>query len=74
MSIRSSNLTPFFVYDYNCIMQTLYDLKNHCTVYMLSEQTVWGMPSIRFMIPCAGTVYTLQADEVTFGNPAGGTH
>ena len=47
-------------------MQTIYDLKNRCTVHLLSEQTVWGMTSYMVYDPCGGNVYTLQADEVSF--------
>jgi len=50
-------------------MQTLYDLKNHHILQLLSEQTVWGMTSYTVYDPCAGTVYTLQADEVSFETP-----
>ena len=50
-------------------MQTLFDLKNRSTVHLLSQQTVWGMTSYTVYDPCTGTVYTLQADEVSFEQP-----
>ena len=50
-------------------MQTIYDLKNRCSVQLLSEQTVWGMTSYTVYDSCLGTVYTLQADEVSFEKP-----
>ena len=50
-------------------MKTLFDLKTKQMVQLLSKQTVWGMTSYTVYDPCAGTVYTLQADEVSFEKP-----
>lgn len=50
-------------------MQSIYDLKNKRSVRLLTEQTVWGMTSYTVYDPCVGTVYTLQADEVSFDTP-----
>ena len=50
-------------------MKNIFDLKNRCTVQLLSEQTVWGMTSYTVYDPCKGDVYTLQAYEVSFEIP-----
>ena len=47
-------------------MQMIFDLKNRCSVQLLSEQTVWGITSYTVYNPFLDTVYTLQADEVSF--------